>query len=514
MVTDVTRFSFRVDEGGKTMGTVVLPVRGRLDNIKYTVGDVLTMLRERLVKKGYTGTGRVESLLLENGDVLDPEMNDEDAIDLFWCGQQTHKVVATLEKSATQPAFLPKIYKPKNIPCHHADNEIKRRWRELTTPPTKPKCLNQGHQGPRYTAGRSSPAAAFELENLAPLEISSPPLSADELHWCTYLIDELIFNETRDRSLSTQDEARDWEAIVKRLSFYSEEVVQVSDSERFERDAAARMDEDRQTEALEREAILALSLQSLTNLSAVSFLKESELAQRNKIASEHLCSLSKLNRAFNNVLKNTQLSVISLSLLSEETSARHGIEREYWRETTPSREGLTLIRCKARLRRQAMDGVVEEQNGFRKKVEAAEKDMRTGISDTYQEDVLRWRLNIEAAQIAEVSCFLLREEESRGAHEALEFKKRQMYFTAFTQGMTRVARITPRQACGVQQAASSPFVSLPAPSPPSSPPPEVTVRAVSFRSPICSEYTASDQGEASESDSCSSAVPFACEPLD
>ncbi|KAJ9442070.1 hypothetical protein DIPPA_13311 [Diplonema papillatum] len=148
-MTEVTRFAFSIDDKGEP-STLVLPIRG--DASEKTVGDLIASLQKRLAKKllasSHVPPGQrpaddppsagsphsssesssfpasaadvtVTDLLLPNGDVLTPIVNDDDSLDCFWTGPGTHHVHARfrmdpstlkLPKQPPSPVlFLPNI---------------------------------------------------------------------------------------------------------------------------------------------------------------------------------------------------------------------------------------------------------------------------------------------------------------------------------------------------------------------------------------------------------------------
>ena len=170
-MVEVMRFAFTLDTIGRGKTTLIIPLRGNPGCC--TVGDLLKLFTRRLNKKFGTdnSVGSVLRLTLDNGDVLEPGVNEEDVIDCFWRGSGTHKILIEMEGSVILPspptpvsaprAFLPSIHgrgvpavgegeiPPTNVVKNMSATEDdadrkKRRWRDLT-----PRSGNQGHQGPK-----------------------------------------------------------------------------------------------------------------------------------------------------------------------------------------------------------------------------------------------------------------------------------------------------------------------------------------------------------------------------
>eukprot|EP00755_Sulcionema_specki_P028646 Sspe_Gene.90370::Locus_61943_Transcript_1_1_Confidence_1.000_Length_2396::g.90370::m.90370 len=205
-MSDVMRFSF-VIEGVKTGSALVVPMRG--EPSECTIGDLVRVLQKRLTKKFAVlkDAPTIVQLILENGDVLDPDVNEEDALDCFWQGSQTHPVTVRLSASAAEllpvlspepvvnnkdvdtskgaRSFLPKIpgttaaavlpaadsasresTPPSCDGDYRPQQQRPRRWRELGSGGgPRPKGIrtttgNQGHQGPSAVKPTPPPAYA------------------------------------------------------------------------------------------------------------------------------------------------------------------------------------------------------------------------------------------------------------------------------------------------------------------------------------------------------------------
>eukprot|EP01062_Namystynia_karyoxenos_P082020 TRINITY_DN9146_c0_g1_i2.p2 TRINITY_DN9146_c0_g1~~TRINITY_DN9146_c0_g1_i2.p2 ORF type:complete len:722 (+),score=165.86 TRINITY_DN9146_c0_g1_i2:65-2230(+) len=99
----VTRFAFTLEHDGGKCAPLVLPLRG--DPSCNTVGDLIRSLERRLDRKySPQKAPPVRQLLLSDGDALDPLLNDEDSLDCFWGGAETHHVTVCLGSPAAATA--------------------------------------------------------------------------------------------------------------------------------------------------------------------------------------------------------------------------------------------------------------------------------------------------------------------------------------------------------------------------------------------------------------------------
>ena len=179
-MTDVTRFAFALEDECEKC-TVIVPVRGKPH--VHTVGDIIHMLQQRLLKK-YAASTTVDRLILENGDELSPHMNEDDTIDCFWRGPETHRVivkVAPASESSESRGTDEDIF---TFTSDLTNRDPKRRWRELS--------------------GKPSPSRSL-LSDL----------------WS----DELAFDEGRERSLAEEEEVRHKAALVNFFVVKQQDVV-------------------------------------------------------------------------------------------------------------------------------------------------------------------------------------------------------------------------------------------------------------------------------------------------
>eukprot|EP00754_Rhynchopus_humris_P047286 Rhum_TRINITY_DN6870_c0_g1::Rhum_TRINITY_DN6870_c0_g1_i1::g.21108::m.21108 len=95
-MVEVLRFAFTVCDGGSC--TVVVPVRS--DPSVHTVGDIVRLLQNRLLKKYSRRGTTVAKLVLEGGQVLQPHLHECSTIDCFWSGLGTHKVAVHVGEQA------------------------------------------------------------------------------------------------------------------------------------------------------------------------------------------------------------------------------------------------------------------------------------------------------------------------------------------------------------------------------------------------------------------------------
>ena len=95
-MVEVLRFAFTVCDGGSC--TVVVPVRS--DPSVHTVGDIVRLLQNRLLKKYSRRGTTVVKLVLEGGQVLQPHLHECSTIDCFWSGLGTHKVAVHVGEQA------------------------------------------------------------------------------------------------------------------------------------------------------------------------------------------------------------------------------------------------------------------------------------------------------------------------------------------------------------------------------------------------------------------------------
>eukprot|EP01062_Namystynia_karyoxenos_P080593 TRINITY_DN8703_c1_g1_i1.p1 TRINITY_DN8703_c1_g1~~TRINITY_DN8703_c1_g1_i1.p1 ORF type:complete len:814 (+),score=229.79 TRINITY_DN8703_c1_g1_i1:90-2531(+) len=95
MAVQVTRFAFTLEHEKGRGAPLVLPLRG--DPSRSTVGDLVRSLERRLERKfSPQKPPSVRQLLLADGDALDPQLNDDDSLDCFWAGSETHHVTVCL----------------------------------------------------------------------------------------------------------------------------------------------------------------------------------------------------------------------------------------------------------------------------------------------------------------------------------------------------------------------------------------------------------------------------------
>eukprot|EP01065_Artemidia_motanka_P047325 TRINITY_DN7386_c0_g1_i2.p1 TRINITY_DN7386_c0_g1~~TRINITY_DN7386_c0_g1_i2.p1 ORF type:complete len:841 (+),score=144.35 TRINITY_DN7386_c0_g1_i2:190-2523(+) len=121
MAGTVTRFAFTLEGEQKISAPMVVPLRG--DPTSSTVGDLVRSLERRLDRKFSPNKApSVRQLVLADGDALDPLINDDDALDCFWGGSETHHVTVRLfapsaeTQVKAQPATIPDSVKGAFLP--------------------------------------------------------------------------------------------------------------------------------------------------------------------------------------------------------------------------------------------------------------------------------------------------------------------------------------------------------------------------------------------------------------